>query len=299
MQGISVVIPCYNGARFLRQCLDSALAQTYQGPVELLVCDDGSQDDSRAIVSACAPQAKLLEHPGGLNAGVSATRNRCIRAASHGLIAFLDCDDYWLPNHLAQLVDELDRHPEIAMVCDIGCDVSDDGQILNERKPSETAELRLEDVFMNTNFPPTAALVRRPALESVGLFNESFRYGEDYDQWLRVLERYPARCVQQDGFRYRIHGNQATQQFRMWRGVELVVAAAVSRRPYPPALVRKRRAVIKYRQALTALGAGNRWHGAWLLSQAVALDPGRAFSELGQRLRSRHWGAEPLYRDKR
>src|SRR5438876_11081070 len=111
MDGVSVVIPCYNAAAHLRACVASALAQDGVGAVEVLGGDDGSADASRRIAESFGPPVRVLGHAGGRNRGVSATRNLCLRAALRPLVAFLDADDLWLPGHLAALVRALDEAP--------------------------------------------------------------------------------------------------------------------------------------------------------------------------------------------
>lgn len=95
---ISVVIPCYNGARFLREAIVSVLAQTLS-PVEILVIDDSSIDDSAALAESYGPPVRVIRQP---NQGESVARNRGIDEAQGEWIAFLDADDYWLPEKLAK-----------------------------------------------------------------------------------------------------------------------------------------------------------------------------------------------------
>ena len=96
-QRISVVIPCYNGARFLEQALASVREQTR--PVdEVIVVDDGSTDDSADIARRAGVTCLSLEE----NMGPGASRNRGIALCRGEIVAFLDCDDYWMPEHIRQ-----------------------------------------------------------------------------------------------------------------------------------------------------------------------------------------------------
>lgn len=88
---VSVVIPCYNAAPFLRETLDSAINQTYP-PLEILLIDDGSTDDSAAIAESYGPPVRVIRQP---NQGESVARNRGIDEAKGDWIAFLDADDLW------------------------------------------------------------------------------------------------------------------------------------------------------------------------------------------------------------
>ena len=97
---ISVVIPCYNGAAYLGDAVESALSQTY-AVSEIIVVDDGSEDDSVAIASAFGPPVRVLTQT---NQGESVARNKGWELATGSWIAFLDADDRWLPEKLAQQV---------------------------------------------------------------------------------------------------------------------------------------------------------------------------------------------------
>src|SRR5438067_2412707 len=100
MEGVSVIVPCYNGAAYLAAAIESALAQEGAGPLEVFVGDDGSTDASRRIADSYGPAVRVLAHADGHNHGLPATRNLCLRASGRPFVAFLDADDLWLPGHL-------------------------------------------------------------------------------------------------------------------------------------------------------------------------------------------------------
>jgi glycosyltransferase involved in cell wall biosynthesis len=117
---VTVIVPFFNEARFIRETVESVLAQQQQ-PVELLLVDDGSSDESTAIARGYAERflgrVRSLEHPGHANRGRSATRNRGLAEARGELVTFLDADDVWLPGKLEAQVAILDGHPEAGFVC--------------------------------------------------------------------------------------------------------------------------------------------------------------------------------------
>lgn len=109
---VSVVIPCYNGAKFLRETLDSVLSQTY--PVlEVLVIDDGSTDDSAAIAESYGSPIRVIRQP---NQGESVARNRGIDEAKGDWIAFLDADDLWEPVKIEKQIAFSELHPEVKCI---------------------------------------------------------------------------------------------------------------------------------------------------------------------------------------
>ena len=119
LPGVSVIIPCYNREIFIREAIESVLAQDYGGPLEVVVADDGSTDASLEIASSYGVPVLVVPKPEGCkDQGPAPTRNRGIAASSHPLIAFLDSDDLFLPGHLERLVEALVRDPEVMMVFD-------------------------------------------------------------------------------------------------------------------------------------------------------------------------------------
>ena len=117
---VSVIAIFYNAAEFLGEAIESVLGQDYRD-FELLLVDDGSNDSSSAIALAYAEREpgriRYLEHPGGENRGMSASRNLGIREARGDLIAFIDADDRWRPGKLAEQTELLDRIPQLDASC--------------------------------------------------------------------------------------------------------------------------------------------------------------------------------------
>src|SRR5213078_156464 len=105
---VSVIIPVYNGARYLRAALESVFAQTYR-PIEVIVVDDGSGDDS-GVIAQSFPDVHFIHQE---NQGVAAARNHGFDAARGEFIAFLDQDDLWTPEKLKVQVNYLLNHPDV------------------------------------------------------------------------------------------------------------------------------------------------------------------------------------------
>lgn len=117
---VSVLMTVWNGERYLRAAIESVQAQRTTAAWELIVVDDGSTDGSVALVeqycTADRQRIVLLRHPGHVNCGISASRNLALRHARAPLVAFLDCDDVFLPHHLETQLAVLQRYPQVAMV---------------------------------------------------------------------------------------------------------------------------------------------------------------------------------------
>lgn len=189
---VSVVIIFLNAGRFLEEAVESVLAQTYRH-WELLLVDDGSNDGSSELARRYASQdpsrIRYLEHAGHQNRGMSASRNLGIWSARGRYIAFLDADDYWLPEKLETHVAILDKHPEADMSYgsskywfswtghpnDVKRDYVPELKVQTQTSFAPPALLPL---FLEgrTEIPcPCSVMVRTEAVKKVGGFEESFR----------------------------------------------------------------------------------------------------------------------------
>ncbi|CUW38052.1 Glycosyltransferase [Magnetospirillum sp. XM-1] len=204
---VSIVIPTYNQADFLKECLDSVRAQTV-ADWECIVVNNFSADHTRDVVLAYGdPRIQLIDFA---NQGViAASRNVGIRAARAEWVAFLDSDDLWAPNKLelclAAVTDGVDlvSHPEHFLK---------DGAIVNRTQAAPAERCRFERLLLDGNcLSPSAVLVRRALLERAGGFCEDREVitAEDADLWLR-LAALGARmtCIPQPVGYYRLHGEQ-------------------------------------------------------------------------------------------
>jgi hypothetical protein len=173
---LSVIIPVYNGSRFLGQAVASVLRQRYQ-PIEIIVVDDGSTEDLLPAIEALPVDVRFVRQ---LNRGPAAARNRGLDEASGDLIAFLDVDDLWPPDTLETLAGLLALKPEAEAVQGRGQLVAaDEAGVV-------TAELgNPEDSFPHYI---GAALFRRSAFERVGRFDAGMRFGEDSDWFVRARQ---------------------------------------------------------------------------------------------------------------
>jgi|GEM_PF-780308 len=187
LPGVSVVIPCYNYGVYLREAVDSCLAQQYPG-LEVVVVDDGSTDDSAAIAQSYGPPVRCISKP---NAGLGAARNTGLEMAVNGLVLLLDADDTLDPGAVHALVEAyMTKTPAPGLVAGRlrhfgpaatglapGCDISGDCR-----------RVTLDEALMTTPFSPTV-LAERDLLLSLGGFETDFvkfRGSEDKDMWIRV-----------------------------------------------------------------------------------------------------------------
>jgi glycosyltransferase involved in cell wall biosynthesis len=190
---VSVIIPTYNRAWCVERAVDSVLTQTIRD-VELVVVDDGSNDDTARRLAAYGPALQVISQA---NRGVSAARNTGIAAARGRWIALLDSDDYWLPEKLKVQVDWLAAHPEYK-ICQTEEIWIRNGQQVNPKK----RHLKFGGYIFERCLPlclvsPSAVMIHRHLLRAVGGFDESLPACEDYDLWLRIACRHPIGLVEQ------------------------------------------------------------------------------------------------------
>jgi glycosyltransferase involved in cell wall biosynthesis len=195
---VSVVIPCYNGARFLARAIASVQAQRYpRDRLEIVVVDDGSSDDSHRLACELAERDGRILALRQANAGPAAARNFGIACSQGDLIAFLDCDDTWAPSKLVRQARRLRDDPALGLV-HCGCRFVDaDGNEVRGwvRKSRNIEGYALLELFCDFFLITSAVMVRRRCLDAVGGFDPALRVGEDYDLFLRLAAHHPIGCV--------------------------------------------------------------------------------------------------------
>ena len=208
---MSIILPVYNGSRFLASALETVRAQTFAG-WELIVVDDGSVDDTAAQLDQMPPDDRWhIIHQANL--GLAAARNRGLAAAVGEYAAFLDVDDEWHPSYLAQMCAALDGAPEAVAACAGWQYVDEGGGRLPQTmrlSPELLAQLAEELPWRNAILP-SALVARRSVVREVGGFDEQLRACEDWDLWLRLLAVGPFVAVPQVLMGYRVHSSSMTE----------------------------------------------------------------------------------------
>lgn len=184
---VSVVIPTFNRGWILAEAIDSVLSQTY-APFELIVVDDGSDDDTAAVLAGFEGRITVIRQE---NRGVSAARNAGAAASTGRYLAFLDSDDLWLPEKLAVQVDYLDCRPD-AMICQTEeIWIRNGKRVHPKRRHRKPSGWIFEASLALCLVSPSAVMMRRGLFERYGGFDESLPACEDYDLWLRIGSRWP------------------------------------------------------------------------------------------------------------
>ena len=183
---VSVLIGAWNNARTLPRAIDSILNQTLS-ELELLVLDDGSEDDTAEVVNSVDdPRLRYVQLP---HRGIAPTLNHGLREARAEVVANLDADDWALPQRLERQLALLDAERDVAVV---GCrtqEVDDAGLDLRNRTSFKSGDVTRALLWFNP-IPNTAAMFRRDVALAAGGYDARFRYAAEYDLWLRIADRH-------------------------------------------------------------------------------------------------------------
>jgi uncharacterized protein (DUF1919 family) len=214
---VSAIIPVYNGGRFLARAIENIEGQKYE-PLEIIVIDDGSTDDTAEIAAGFGDRIRYVYQT---NSGPSAARNKGIEMAEGNAIAFLDVDDLWSDNKLAIQLSYLAKHPSVEIVQGLI-------QEMTWNKSSQSHKLVFDKVFEPYFFINLgSSIYRKSVFEKVGLFDETLRFGEDVDWFIRAWEQNVSKIVIDEvTFFYQLHDTNVTSNKNM---VELGVVKVFQR----------------------------------------------------------------------
>lgn len=231
MTKISVIVPAYNQAHFLRDALNSVLEQDYEN-FELIVVDDGSTDDTRSTVHELSDE-RISYHRQD-NAGLSAARNAGMRMSSGSFLTFLDADDMFLPSKLSIMLDAFSNEPSLGFVAGQAIPINERGERVGRVFDRGLPE-PIERFLLGNPFHVGSVMLRREWKERVGYFDEDLRSYEDWDYWIRLaLAGCPMGWVDKPVSLYRFHQAQMTRHGAQMTGATFSVLNKVFYEPDLP-----------------------------------------------------------------
>lgn len=212
-EGVSVIVTCFNGAPWIRAALLSVLEQTVKVPLEVIIVDDKSRDDTVAVVrSLNDPRVRVIENQ--VNVGPVKARNQGVREARYPWIAFNDQDDVWLADKLERQCAILEAYPDIDGVAGGYARLARDGKsrwegrLLHRRwSPSHSPRLDNPPYYQPARHGPCyvqTLLVRKDVLQRIGGFREDLPIAFDPDLFLRLGEAASLAAVEDPVFLYRL-----------------------------------------------------------------------------------------------
>lgn len=218
---VSVVIPTYNSAGFLKETIDSVLSQDIEN-LDLIIVDDGSTDQTVATARSYGDRVRVITQS---NQGVCAARNCGLAAAKGKYICFLDHDDYWRQNKIRAQLLQFQKDPELGVVyseflrwqadgrgefhAPPGAQIPDSEAIDDEFSGWIYHHL-LSDCWVLTS----SAMIKMEALTKIGAFDLNLPYGEDWDLWLRLSQQFRFAKLKHPYVLYRQHPEQGSRTVR-------------------------------------------------------------------------------------
>lgn len=212
---ISIIIPVYNGANFIKTAIDSALEQHYENK-EILVVDDGSNDSGKtdSIILSYGDKIKYIKKENG---GVASALNRGIEEATGDYISWLSHDDIYLPNKIEKQIEklrELDNKETI---------IFSNFELIDEKgvtftKTNFTKNIKKEELcqgiypVLKGTVNGCTTLIAKTCFEKVGNFKEKLKTTNDYEMWIRLFSKFPSYFIEEALIKYRIHQNQDTNK---------------------------------------------------------------------------------------
>ncbi len=206
MSQVSVIIPTYNRVKLLNNSVASVLSQTYRD-FELLVIDDCSTDNTSDFLSNIADKrVRCIKNTS--NKGITATRNIALSNANGKYIAFLDDDDEWMPDKLEKQINLMENSSKGLGCIYTGCNLVDAEDNRFNQTTVPHYRIRILNELLLENFIITSStLIKADCFETVGMFDESMPFAEDYDMWIRIAQEFEFDFVRSPLVNYRIHRN--------------------------------------------------------------------------------------------
>jgi glycosyltransferase involved in cell wall biosynthesis len=218
---VSVIIPVYNGQKYLAATIESVIQQTYQ-PLEIIVIDDGSTDNSTAIARSYSEVNYIYQN----NQGVAVARNTGIANSQGEFIAFIDQDDLWTSNKLAVQIDYLLKHPNLAYTIT-------KMRTFLESDIDKPAWLKAEFLDSDISAYIVGSLVaHRFIFNQIGKFNPIYKFGNDSDWFFRAIDAgFPATVIPEMLLYKRIHdANESHKIQAMTEDMLKLIRASIQRK---------------------------------------------------------------------
>lgn len=202
---ISVVMAVHNGADYLREAIESILNQTYDN-FEFIIIDDASTDDSPQIIEEYMDDHRIKIITNKVQLGLTKSLNIGISIAKGEFIARQDSDDVSLPERFEMQIDELIKDRKIGVLGTGAYIIDQFGNTINVMIPP--IRVTRGDLLSGNKIIHGSAMIRRAFLKKLGGgYNPMFKYSQDYELWLRTIQRYDIRNIQCPLYLYRIHNN--------------------------------------------------------------------------------------------
>ncbi len=226
---ISVVMAVYNGADVVAGAIDSILSQNFTD-FEFIIVDDGSEDETPAILKSYAQKDPRIVVVTQVNQGLTRSLNNGAAMARGRYIARQDADDVSYPHRFAAQMEWMARDPELVLIGGCSDDVHDDGM---KSRWTYHDDRQIQDVvFVKTPFPHSTALFRADAFRAAGGYDVSFKTAQDMDLWMRLAAHGRLAMVKDPILLRRVSGGSISAK-RRWRQFYDALRARLKHGPNP------------------------------------------------------------------
>jgi len=229
---VTALLATHNGSRFVSEAIASVLKQRYE-PLELIIVDDASDDDTLRKVSAFNdPRISVLRNTTGQ--GLTVSLNRGLAAAQGEFIARIDDDDIWVGQEkLTKQVDFLLKHPRVGLVGTQNVVTTSSGWGLYWwRVPTDDSAIR-RTLLRRNHFVHSGVLIRRAALDEVGVYGPRIRYAQDFELWLRIGTHWQLANLPDVYIKQRLNEGGVTSSNRWPQFISFLKTAWLYRHHYP------------------------------------------------------------------
>jgi glycosyltransferase involved in cell wall biosynthesis len=223
---VSVIMPVYNGAKYLKEAIESVLAQTYTF-FEFVIINDGSNDDSENVIKSFMDER--IKYVKNEHMGLIDSLNLGIKKSTGEFIARFDADDICEPNRLEEQIKFFKNNPEKMLVGSWATVINEDGIKTGELKypPLDWQKIKKYSLLHNPLIHPTV-MFKKALIDAAGDYNKKFKHIEDYELWTRIIYKYPCANISLPLIKYRVHNNQITKKknikMRLWGIIVRILA---------------------------------------------------------------------------
>ena len=211
MNLVSIILPVYNGGKYLKSSIDSVLSQTYK-EFELIIINDGSTDGSIEIINSYSDERiKLFDHK--INIGYVYRLNEGIILSKGKFIARIDSDDLWKSNKLSTQIKAFNNDNNLFFVATDYNKIDEKGKVFFTEKSSNIKGLK-NNILKRCFICHSSIIYRKEIIHNVGVYNENIKYAEDYDYWIRILAKYKGLILPEVLTDYRITNESVSSKKR-------------------------------------------------------------------------------------
>ena len=269
---ISVLMSVYNGARFLREAVDSILYQTFSD-FEFIIVDDGSKDGTSEILESYR-DARVVHMRNETNIGMTNSLVRAMGTAQGEFIARMDADDVSMPERLSYQVAELIRRPTLAAIFSAFDHIDSEGRVLKTITPPQGSQALREALLYSNPLAHSSVMFRRELLERAGGYDATWELAQDYELWFRLSQQFEIDSLPVVLQQLRIHSSSITARRRLEqrRNTHAIRDQAYARMAATP-LTPRTLGLYHYVAALDEFSEGNGAAGREQIERAVSADP--------------------------